>query len=63
MTKEQLWRLITDRNPHFLTGERPIRFTPESLRKLYDLVWDQAVIEETDGELPDFMRGLFGRGK
>ena len=61
MLKEELWQLMLKRNPNFETG--PIAFKPESLRKFFDLVWDQALKSEPKGSGDpglDRLRELFG---
>jgi len=40
MNKEALWKIYTDKNPHFL--ERGANLTPEALRKFFDQTWDVA---------------------
>ncbi len=55
MTKTALWQLLVKRNPRFETG--PIAFAPETLRKFFDLVWDEATKEKGAG---DIFAGLFG---
>jgi hypothetical protein len=39
MTREQLWQIITDRNPQFVT--QPCTLTPAGLKKLFDTAWEQ----------------------
>ena len=50
MTKTELWDALKARNPQFETG--PIVFTPEKLRKFFDLVWDKAS-EKPKNQAPD----------
>lgn len=57
MTRHQLWQHITSRNPGMLSGQG---MTPESYRKLFDLVWDQATKEARDKQIPDFAE-IFGK--
>lgn len=56
-----MWAAFCKRNPRFLTGDPPICFTVESVRKFFDCVWDQAVKESRveSGFGNDFMR-MFG---
>ena len=63
MQKEELWIIIKDRNPQFENG--PIEFQPATLRKFFDLVWDQAMKSKPHEkyDLPDFFGGLFGGKK
>jgi len=64
MTKDALWTVLTTRNPHFLTGSRPIAFTPASLRKFFDTVWDQAQNDMDDrGDLPKVLKDIFSGRK
>lgn len=39
MQKEDLWKILTDKNPVLLTG--PITFTAKGIRKFFETVWDQ----------------------
>lgn len=41
MTKDELWKIYTDRNPQF-SGEERFTISPEGLKKLFDQTWDQA---------------------
>lgn len=41
MTKEQLWKVYTDKNPQFL-GEGNITMSAEGLRKLFHQTYDVA---------------------
>ena len=45
MTKEQLWKTFTDKNPHFLTGGANL--TADGLQKFFAQVWKHA---QTEGE-------------
>lgn len=42
MTKEELWRIYTDKNPQFLDEDAVIQMTGRGLRKLFEQTWDQA---------------------
>jgi len=57
MTKPDLWRLLVQRNPRFITG--PIAFSPETLRRFFDLVWDEAK-KDKSFDAGDIFQGLFG---
>lgn len=46
MTKEELWKLYTKRNPAF-NGDGNVTMTAKGLRKLFDTTWDTAFY---DGE-------------
>lgn len=39
MTKDQLWKAYTDKNPQFL-GSEPVTLTPAGLKKLFDQTFD-----------------------
>lgn len=56
MTKEELWVIIIRKNPSFASGV--VKMAAESLRRLFDLVWDQAVKSQDKGY--DFLRDFFG---
>lgn len=51
MTKDQLWNVFIQRNPQFLTG--PINFKPESLKKFFNQVWEQAEKETKSKQPPN----------
>lgn len=41
MTRDQLWKIYTDKNPQFLdTGS--VTMSCESLKKFFDQTWEQA---------------------
>lgn len=42
MTKDQLWKIYTDKNPKFL-GEGNVTLSKKGLKHLFDQTWDQAV--------------------
>ena len=41
MTREQLWKIYTERNPSF-NGDGNVTMTARGLRKLFDTTWDTA---------------------
>jgi len=57
MTREELWKLLKEKNPA-LNGE-VVRLKTEQLRRLVDMVWDEA---KRDGQyskdMLDFLKGL-----
>ena len=55
MTKNELWQIITDKNPQFLTG--PSTFLPGGVRKLFDLAYDQGYRQGRD-EIPERPEGM-----
>ena len=46
MTREQLWKIYTDRNPSF-NGDGNVTMTARGLRKMFETTWDVAYF---DGE-------------
>ncbi len=42
MTKDQLWKIYTDKNPTFLQQDKQFVITQRGLKKLFDQTWDQA---------------------
>lgn len=50
MKKPELWQLLIDKNPSFLTG--PIEFTPEKLQRFFELVWTQAERHTLASKMP-----------
>lgn len=45
MTREELWAEYVRQNPSF-AGDKPVKITPASLRKLFDLTWDTSARRE-----------------
>ena len=67
MTKKELWKIYTARNPSF-NGEGTVTMTAAGLRKLFDTTWDVAFHDGEDepvervppsGNL-DALRQMFG---
>ena len=61
MTKEALWTLLAERNPRFVTG--PIAFKPETLRRFFDLAWEEAQKEanvDVNPFMADTLATMFG---
>ena len=51
MTRSELWKIYTDRNPSF-AGDGNVTMTAKGLRKLFDTTWEVAYFdgeEEPDG--------------
>lgn len=42
MTREQLWKIYTDKNPQFLNEEAIVQLPVRGLKKLFEQTWDQA---------------------
>ena len=68
MTKDELWAIITDRNPR-LTGDRPVTLSPRGLKKLFDTGWERGykqgmttgmAIAGRDAHRDDPLSALFG---
>jgi len=55
VTKQQLWELILAKNPTFVEG--PVRMSTAQLRKMFDLVWEQA---QRDMEAVNNVDSIFG---
>ena len=47
MTRSQLWKIYTDRNPSF-EGDGNVTMTARGLRKMFETTWDVAYF---DGEI------------
>ena len=47
MTKKELWKIYTARNPTF-DGEGTVTMTAAGLRKLFDTTWDVAFHDGED---------------
>ena len=47
MTKKELWKIYTARNPSF-DGEGTVTMTAAGLRKLFDTTWDVAFHDGED---------------
>jgi hypothetical protein len=47
MTRSQLWKIYTDRNPSF-AGDGNVTMTARGLRKMFETTWDVAYF---DGEI------------
>ena len=47
MTKKELWKIYTARNPTF-NGEGTVTMTAAGLRKLFDTTWDIAFHDGED---------------
>ena len=47
MTKEELWKVYTNKNPSF-NGRGNVTMSAKGLRKLFDTTWDVAMF---DGEM------------
>ena len=47
MTRSQLWKIYTDRNPSF-DGDGNVTMTARGLRKMFETTWDVAYF---DGEI------------
>jgi hypothetical protein len=51
MTRAQLWKIYTDRNPSF-TGDGRVTMSARGLRKMFETTWDVAYFDgeiESDG--------------
>jgi hypothetical protein len=51
MTRSQLWKIYTDRNPSF-AGDGNVTMTARGLRKMFETTWDVAYFDgeiESDG--------------
>jgi hypothetical protein len=67
MTKKELWKIYTARNPTF-DGEGTVTMTAAGLRKLFDTTWDVAFHdgeEEPPERVPqsgniDALKAMFG---
>jgi hypothetical protein len=67
MTKKELWKIYSKRNPSF-DGEGTVTMTAAGLRKLYDTTWDVAFHdgeEEPIERVPqagniDALKAIFG---
>ena len=49
MTKKELWKLYTKRNPSF-NGDGNVTLTAKGLRKLFDTTWDTAFYDGEEEE-------------
>jgi hypothetical protein len=50
MTKEELWKVYTNKNPSF-DGSGNVTLSAKGLRKLFDTTWDVAMYDgEEEGE-------------
>jgi len=47
MTKKELWKIYSERNPTF-DGEGTVTMTAAGLRKLFDTTWDVAFFDGED---------------
>jgi hypothetical protein len=67
MTKKELWKIYTARNPTF-DGEGTVTMTAAGLRKLFDTTWDVAFHDGEDepiDQVPqsgniDALKAIFG---
>jgi hypothetical protein len=70
MTREQLWKIYTKRNPSF-DGDGNVTMTARGLRKLFETTWDMAYFNgEEEPEEPyrqgqpngniDALKAIFG---
>lgn len=71
MTKDELWKIYTDKNPQFLTDGAT--FTAGGLKKFFDTTFDQAhdqgvrngkaieAMKPKDSSFGDMFGGLFGK--
>ena len=67
MTKKELWKIYTERNPTF-DGEGTVTMTAAGLRKLFDTTWDVAFHDGEDepiDQVPqsgniDALKAIFG---
>jgi len=67
MTKKELWKIYSKRNPSF-DGEGTVTMTASGLRKLFDTTWDVAFHdgeEEPIDRVPqsgniDALKAIFG---
>lgn len=50
MTKQELWKIYSKRNPSFDSKEGNVTMTAKGLRKLFETTWDTAFY---DGELEE----------
>lgn len=63
MTKDELWKFYTDRNPQF-TGEGNVTMPKAGLKKLFDQTWEQATKEAEDrNKRRDEFKDLFNKFK
>lgn len=71
MTKSELWKIYTDKNPAF-AGDGQVTMSAAGLRKLFDQTWEQAyeqgksvgaalaqVSQGSKGRFDDMFRGVF----
>lgn len=72
MTKPELWKIYTDKNPAF-AGDGQVTMSAAGLRKLFDQTWEQAYEQGKSvgeamaslksrvpgGRLDDLFRGMF----
>ncbi len=42
MTKEELWKIFTDKNPCFVESGARFSITADGIRKLFNQTWDAA---------------------
>ena len=67
MTKKELWKIYSKRNPSF-DGEGTVTMTAAGLRKLFDTTWDVAFYDGKDEPVErvppsgnvDALRRIFG---
>lgn len=67
MTKKELWKIYTARNPSF-DGQGTVTMTAAGLRKMFDTTWDIAFHDGEDepiGRVPpsgnlDALKQIFG---
>lgn len=60
MTKNELWKIYTDKNPQFL-GEARFTISPDGLKKLFDQTWEQATLQEKSNRPKrDYFSDMFG---
>lgn len=66
--REELWAEYVRQNPSF-AGDKPVKITPDKLRKMFNLTWDisakrEAAFRDHPGAPPvdfgDLFKGLFG---
>jgi hypothetical protein len=64
MTKQELWKIYTDKNPAFVEA-KTVTITTDSLYRLFDQTWDQAVksVQVHDTSRDDLFRQMFGGGR
>jgi hypothetical protein len=66
MSREELWKVFTDRNPALLgDGAEPVTLRRRGIKKLFDAAYDAGLkaqfggVKEPDN-FPDIFRDMFG---